>query len=363
MRVLFADQFSEPGGAQMCLMDLLPGVLERGWKAVVMAPGTGRLREWSRANGVGFETLPLSNYASGRKTLWDMARFSYDRVRTRRAIRLAASGFGCDLLYVNGPRVLPAVTGLGIPALFHAHSVVSGAMARKLALRVLEKEKIPVIAVSRFVAKQFAGRKTEIVYNGVPDCGTHRPDSGKAVRIGILGRLAPEKGHLDFIRAARLAIAANRDLSFDIFGGCLFSDEDYERALKIAAGDLPITFHGWRETSAALAAVDILAVPSGPLEGAGRVVVEAFSAGVPVIAYPAGGIPELIAQGKTGILTEECTPESLARAITTLAARPEQRRTIARNAREEWAQRFTVTAYRRAICDLMERHQASSPSR
>ena len=44
----------------------------------------------------------------------------------------------------------------------------------------------------------------------------------------------------------------------------------------------------------AFAAIDILAVPSGPVEGAGRVIPEAFSAGVPVVAYANGGIPEFI---------------------------------------------------------------------
>src|SRR5256885_17159324 len=44
MKILFLDQFSDLGGAQRCLLDLLPAVLERGWLAHVAAPGDGCLR-------------------------------------------------------------------------------------------------------------------------------------------------------------------------------------------------------------------------------------------------------------------------------------------------------------------------------
>ena len=53
-----------------------------------------------------------------------------------------------------------------------------------------------------------------------------------------------------------------------------------------------------------------------------RVVLEAFSAGVPVIAFPAGGIPEAVIDGETGFLTREFTAEALAARI----ARSDRRR-------------------------------------
>lgn len=356
MTILFADQFSDPGGAQLCLMDLLPGVLERGWKPVVMAPGSGLLVKWCAANDIPFESLPLPLYSSGHKTVSDALRFPFDRARTRAAIRGVVKENACDLVYVNGPRVLPAITGLGIPVLFHSHSVIGGRMSRFIASCVIKRERIPVIAVSRFVANQFAGQNVDVIYNGVADCAGERRQTGRELHVGILGRIAPEKGHLDFIRAARLLRAAGSGARFEIFGEALFSGRSYERAVKAAAKDLPVTFHGWQEPRTALGEIDILAVPSGVSEGAGRVVVEAFSAGVPVIAYPVGGIPELIDNGRTGILTDDRTPESLATAILALTMQPELRRRIADAARSEWRKRFTVEEFRRRICDRLERH-------
>ncbi len=41
MKILFLEQFSELGGGQQCLIDLLPAIREQGWKATVAAPGSG----------------------------------------------------------------------------------------------------------------------------------------------------------------------------------------------------------------------------------------------------------------------------------------------------------------------------------
>src|SRR5690242_16154621 len=69
MNILFLDQFSEMGGAQRCLRDLLPAVAARGWTAHVAAPGKGP---------PGTHSLPLSPYGAGRKSLGDLVRFASD---------------------------------------------------------------------------------------------------------------------------------------------------------------------------------------------------------------------------------------------------------------------------------------------
>ncbi len=89
MNILFVDQFSEPGGAQLCLMDLLPEVRARGWNAHLMAPGEGELVRWCREFGIPVHSLPIGTYANGRKTALDLVRFAYDVPRMRSAIRAA----------------------------------------------------------------------------------------------------------------------------------------------------------------------------------------------------------------------------------------------------------------------------------
>jgi glycosyltransferase involved in cell wall biosynthesis len=78
---------------------------------------------------------------------------------------------------------------------------------------------------------------------------------------------------------------------------------------------------------------------------------EAFSAGVPVVASPVGGIPEVIEDGVTGFLARKGLVQALQEV---LESDPQMLRGIARNARREWEQRYTVGVYRERIMNLME---------
>src|SRR5205823_13796101 len=108
MRLLLLDQYSDPGGAQRCLLDLLPAIQERGWQAVVGLPGDGEL--FGRVRAMGFETARLAcgPYSAGRKSLRDGARFLVESPRLARQIRDLARRLSADLIYINDPRLLPA---------------------------------------------------------------------------------------------------------------------------------------------------------------------------------------------------------------------------------------------------------------
>src|SRR6266545_952744 len=118
MRILFVDQFGELGGAQQCLLDLLPAVLMRGWRATICAP-RGLLLERARSLGVEVQAIACGPYAHGRKSFVDVFGFLRDTPQVAAKLRAQAA----DLLYVNGPRVLPAAAlDPRSPVLFHAHS-------------------------------------------------------------------------------------------------------------------------------------------------------------------------------------------------------------------------------------------------
>jgi len=88
---------------------------------------------------------------------------------------------------------------------------------------------------------------------------------------------------------------------------------------------------------------------------------EAMSAGTAVVAYPSGGIPELIESGKTGLLTETPSPEALARSIRLLVEDPGVRNRLSENGRLAWETRFRAERFQREVCDLaasIGRHSA-----
>lgn len=359
MKILIVDQFSEPGGAQLCLRDLAPEIVRRGWDATFLAPGGGAIRDSLLECGIRSEYLAgFVSYSNGRKTLRDAVRYGLDIPRAIFNARRVLGEKSPDLVYINGPRVLPAGLLFRCPVVFHAHNRLVKNYARAIAAACVRVRHIEVIAASQFAAQALDGlvpaERMRVLYSGVTDMGFIAPIPGK-FRIGIIGRIAPEKGHLELMRAAKLLLALGHKIEISIYGTSMFSSAGYEAHVRKEAVGISVRFAGWTQNvAAALHEIDILAVPSASLEAAGRVIMEAFSAGTPVVAYPSGGIPELICQGRTGLLAEQPTPVSLAQNIGRLLADPSLAFRLAGAARKEWESRFQLARYQREVCDLLD---------
>jgi glycosyltransferase involved in cell wall biosynthesis len=362
MNILFVDQFSQLGGAQRCLLDLLPAIQGRGWGAYVAAPGSGPLMDSVRSLGMEYYVLPEAEYASGRKGVWDAMQFARAFPATVVRLRQLIRELSIDLVYVNGPRLLPPASLASRPIVFHAHSVVTQKLARSWATFVLRHTDAEVIAVSEYAAgplRPFVpAERMHVVYNGVPGRGAEvprRPKPAPPWRIGFIGRIAPEKGALDLVRAARILNRSRSDLRFFICGAPVFSDIAYGLRVKTESRDLPVMFCGWQDDiSEFLRLLDLVVVPSASSDAAPRIILEAFSAGIPVIAYPSGGIPELV-DPSAGLIVPECTPDSLALGIGMLLDRPEQLHEMGVSARRVWAERFQLERYWEQVLEVLER--------
>ena len=365
MKILVFDQFSEPGGAQGMLIDLLKGMRQREWSVLVGLPGSGEV--CNRVRALGFEVAPIScgAYSLGRKTPADMWRFVAEIPRLSRQMRQMAERFRPDLIYINGPRLLPgaAFRGLKCPVLFHAHIGVSQGLARRAAGWSLRKLNARVVAVCQAVAaawRPFVGdERMAVVYNGVagPAARRTRHRAG-APRIGCIGRIAPEKGQREFLEAAAQIHAKLPDARFVVCGAPLFSDRaaaEYARQVRELARDLPVEFAGWvRDVYAAMDNLDLLLVPSVWEEPNPRVILEACAAGLPVIAFRAGGIPEIIEDGRTGFLCDDAG--AMARlALELWNGDPARLNAVACAARERWRLEFTLERWQEQMIAELEK--------
>jgi glycosyltransferase involved in cell wall biosynthesis len=352
MTILFLDQYGALGGAQRCLIDLLPAVVSR-WKAVVAAPDDGPLLDRARQAGADAVPLRIGPFRSGRKSPADMIRFAWQFPPLVRAIQKIVDEREVRLLYVNGPRLLPAATYTRepLPVVFHCHSLFPGAVS--LVGRRLRAARATVIANCRYVAAPLApwvpSERVRIVYNGVDDISLARAGG----RIGVLGRIAPEKGQHIFAEAARLL----RGYRFVIRGEAAFGGRDYERRVREAAAEAGVDVEPWSDDVRAFySSLDALVVPSLD-EATTRVIPEAFSAGVPVVAFATGGIPEIVEERATGLLVATPTAEALAARIEELMASADLRARLAANARAAYESRFTLSRWRREIVGILERLQ------
>jgi glycosyltransferase involved in cell wall biosynthesis len=266
-----------------------------------------------------------------------------------------------DLVYVNGPRLLPAVAGLRVPVVFHSHSYIGAGLSRWMAGEALRRTDASVIAACRFVAEPWAKfvprERVKVIYSGVaspPPETTERP-SGPP-RIGCIGRIAPEKGQREFLRAAAIIHRALPECRFVLCGAPLFSDaraQRYADQMRAEAAGLPVEFTGWvSDISVAMAGLDLLLVPSTGPEATTRVIPEAYAAGVPVIAFPSGGIPE-VAAGRPGMLADS-VEQMAALAIELLTGPKESLARMSEAAREQWRARFTLERYRQEVLATIE---------
>jgi glycosyltransferase involved in cell wall biosynthesis len=363
VNVLFLDQFSVLGGAQQCLLDLLPAIGERGWSARAAVPCAGPLVGILRGRGMRVEELPSGDYRSGRKSAADLLQFAADVPRQAAAIGALLDESPTDLVYVNGPRLLVAAALAArrrAPILFHAHHFVTQGSARFLEGFALRRSKATVAACCDAVAQPLRKfvREIHIIPNGTADLGyvARRFEKQSELRVGIIGRISPGKGHAELLQAARILVPHAPRVRFVVCGAPLFGDRAYYNDVLHLAAGLPMEFLDWHnDVAAVMRDLDLLVIPSKH-EGMPRVLLEAFSAGLPVVAFPVGGIPEVIENDVTGFLTRTANSGELAAKLReVLESSQERLRVVAVNARRQWERLYTVDAYRDRVTNLMAR--------
>jgi len=173
-----------------------------------------------------------------------------------------------------------------------------------------------------------------------PFIDTAVPRKGSALRLGYLGRLVPPKG-IELLLKTLTTQLAERDWRLVVAGK---GDASYEMMLKRSYADTRIRFAGFVEPSVVLSEIDVLLVPSLWEEPLGRVWLEAYAHGIPVIASRRGGMPEGIEQGRTGFLFEPDRPRELADAINGVLDNPASVEAMKAQAFDKWRREFTPAA-------------------
>jgi glycosyltransferase involved in cell wall biosynthesis len=168
------------------------------------------------------------------------------------------------------------------------------------------------------------------------------PDPPRCI-VGAAGRLSPEKGFDLLIQAAERIVGADPSVGFVLFG------EGHMRsklAAQIAAAKLTNRFilAGFRsDLDGFMPFLDLLVLPSYT-EGLPNVVLEAFAAGVPVVATAVGGTPEVIEEGVSGYLIPPGDADILHDRIRAVLASEERRQTMGRRARQRVREHFSFEA-------------------
>jgi glycosyltransferase involved in cell wall biosynthesis len=204
------------------------------------------------------------------------------------------------------------------------------------------------------IRQRYAGSRIEVVHNGI-DVGRFQrsPAAGAALRrawgvpddaplIGMVGRLAPEKDHPSFLRAAALLSAHRPELRYVCVGT---GDASYTHALHSLAEayglhDRLIWVGAYADMPAVYSALDLY-VSSSQSEGFANVLGEAMACGLPCVATNVGDSALVV--GDPG----RVVPVGDARALAVTVARvldlpPAARQAIGRQSRERIEAEFSV---------------------
>ncbi len=367
LKLLCVDQFGHTGGAQKSLLDLLSGFSRQGWEPCVAAPGESPLSENIRERGFESHSVDCGEYTSTRKTWTEHAKYAAKMPEITRILENIVRLNNINLLYVNGSRLLPpsawVARRVGIPIVFHLHNRLMQSSAISLTGHCLEWTGAHLLACCRYAAAPFSKyvkpHRLSIVYNGVAEIkSASKWQPGEPVRrIGVIGRIEPEKGQLEFVQAAALLARNHPECRFSVIGRPMFSTADYQGKVIDASQGLPIEFLDWKSNLEELySSLDMLVVPSNQMEATTRVILEAYSAGIPVVAFPSGGIPEILHDNETGFLAESCTAEALAyRIVSVLKKETAELAQVVRQAKQAWTKNFTLETYRENVCRAISR--------
>jgi colanic acid/amylovoran biosynthesis glycosyltransferase len=193
--------------------------------------------------------------------------------------------------------------------------------------------------------------KLEIVHCGVdmvefqaPEAAAARP-SDRPLELLSVGRLAPDKGQPVLLRA----LAALGARGYDVRATLVGNGEERER-LEALAAELGVADRvrltgavGQDEIHALYARADVFCLPSFA-EGVPVVLMEAMAMQVPVVATTIMGVPELVEDGRTGLLVPPANVERLTDAIARLADDGGLRERLGRAGREKVADEFELGA-------------------
>ncbi len=211
-----------------------------------------------------------------------------------------------------------------------------------------------VVAVSRFVAentRRLYDRDIQVIMNGAEDAVFQPADRGQArIALGIeamrpvvafAGYFIPTKGIYD-LSDALASLSELRPLL--LLAGSGPEHDRLRRRLEGAGVDHRMCGVLDQQALAQVyAAADVVALPSHE-EGLPAVVCEAMLAGRAVLATPVGGIPEIIQDGKTGVLVRLKDAASIADGLHRILSDPQFRIALETNARAFAVDRLTWRA-------------------
>jgi glycosyltransferase involved in cell wall biosynthesis len=372
--VAFVNHYVGRGGAEEMLLTLLEHLDRSLIDPVLLVPGPGDLPDRAAKAGTPVRYVPVD------RALLEVARGGAgSRAAAARAAAASLAAAATHALAIRRARADLVVTN---SAKAHVYGSVAGALARRPVvwrmhdtidspdfagamrrLLVAVGARIPrrVLAVSdtagaALVRAGVPQSKVVVLYNGLPldalEAAPARPEGPPTV--GMIGRLTPLKGHDVFLEAAARLAAGASGTRFLIAGAAAREAPDYagrlaERARELGIGDALEIESPFADLAATLARLDVVVHPAVLPDSLPTTIIEAMAMSRPVVGTDLGGLPELIEEGRSGLLVPPEDPAALADAVAAVLADPAMAARMGAEGRAEAEARFEIGVFAAAF--------------
>jgi glycosyltransferase involved in cell wall biosynthesis len=344
MKILHVETGRHLYGGPQQVIYLMNALRDRGHESILVCPPGSGIDKAARMDGIQVHNL----FCAGDLDL----PFAY---RLTQFIQTLAP----DLVHCHSRRGADVLGGLAasfadVPALV-SRRVDNAEMRLMAALRYRPFKKI--IAISETIARvlvehDVAADRIEVIRSAVDterlsrnaDCQGVRAEFGvpaEACVVAAAGQLIPRKGHRFLLQAIANLRHKHPQVRLIIFGEGYLNNQLRAQAASLGLGDI-VQFAGFRDDlDDFMGCIDIFAHPA-LAEGLGVAALKASAAGVPVVGFDAGGLPEAILDGETGYLVPPEDVDALQCAIESLVVNPSLREKFGATGQERMQKDFSI---------------------
>ncbi len=239
-------------------------------------------------------------------------------------------------------------------------AVVAGMLAGHRILGTWQEKVNAYIVFTEYFRQKFigAGLPREKIFVKPHFLST---DPGMKQKMGdyalFLGRLVPGKGVRTLLQA--FAVLQNTIPLHIVGDGPLRAELEGQKSRACLSS---ISFHGWlprEQTLEIMSGARFLIFPSECLETFGLTIIEAFGAGVPVIASRLGAMMEVSEEGKTGLHFSPGDPNDLASKALWAWTHVKQMEVMGRAARAEYEAKYTAERNYQLLMEIYRRAQSA----
>ncbi|MDA0972129.1 MAG: glycosyltransferase [Bacteroidetes bacterium] len=336
MKVLHVSSEASWRGGEQQMAYLISESIKAGVEIRVLLRTGSAFEDWAKKERVSYEAISFAFTA-----------------RISEARKLKRLSEGVDLIHVHSGKshdllVMSYLLGAKTPSILsrrvdfppkgnlwsrykYRHPLIKKVLCVSEAIRAMV---IPILKTPEQAITVHSGVDLSR-YEGLERKGVLRTELGLGAQqklIGIVAALAPHKDLFTFISSCSTLKKEGLNARYVIIG-----EGDLRKQLEAYANEMglkdELTFLGFRKDALTLIPdLDVFLITS-KTEGLGTSIIDAMASGVPVVATAAGGIPELVKHGETGIICPVGNVKALADGVKRMLSSKEEREGMIKGAK------------------------------